>query len=132
MLHTSTSAELKYAIQLLEEEKALKGIMLKQQFLITYESLKPINIIKNTFNDLTTSANFTDTLLGTVMGIASGSVSKKIAIGGSTNIFRKILGSILQFGVTAVVSKHPETIKSVGEFLFTHIFPKKKTNTQDS
>jgi len=128
MQNTSTSAELKFAIQLLEVEHALKEQQLKQQFHRTYESLKPINIIKNTFSDLTSSSNITDTILGAVMGGASGFLSKKIAVGSSHNIFKKILGSVIQVGVSSVVSGHPETIKMVGQFLYQHLFRKKESN----
>jgi hypothetical protein len=38
--------ELKKAILLLEIKQANEGALLKEQLLVTYESLKPINLIK--------------------------------------------------------------------------------------
>ena len=131
MQNTSTSAELKFAIQLLENQCLLKEQQLKQQFELTYNSLKPINIIKNTIQDVTSSPIFTDSILGTVIGLASGYVTKKIAVGTSHNLFRKIIGSFLQVGVSTAVSTHPETIKSVGQFLYQRLFQKKDSHTTE-
>ena len=131
MQNTATSAELKFAIQLLEVEHAHKEQQLKLQFHRTYESLKPINIIKNTFSDLTSSTTITDTILGAVMGGASGYLTKKIVVGSSHNIFKKILGSVIQVGVSSVVSGHPETIKMVGQFLFQKLFSKKESKNTE-
>ena len=45
------------------------------------------------------------------------------------NLIRKLLGSITQLGVTTVVAQHPDTIKSIGQFIFQHIFHNKKTES---
>ena len=70
MQNTSTLAELTFAIQLLEEEKAKKELQLKHQFHVTYESLKPINILKNTIQDVSSSINVTDSIIGALMGVS--------------------------------------------------------------
>ena len=59
------------------------------------------------------------------MGIASGFLTNKIFVGASGNLIRKLLGSVLQFGVTNVVAQHPETIKSLGEVIIQFILRKK-------
>ena len=120
---------LKNAIQLLEAEQAVKGQLLKEQFYITYESLKPLNLLKNTLKDISSSPYLIDNILGTVMGIATGYFSKKVFIGTSGNMFRKLFGSILQFGVTNAVAQHPDAIKSFGQLIFQHIFRKKEMNS---
>ena len=122
----SSIASLKNAIQLLEAEQTVKGILLKEQFQLTYESLKPINILKNTLKEVSSSPLLIDNILGSVVGLATGYVSKKIVVGASGNIFRNMLGSILQFGVSNVVSQHPDTIKSIGQAIFQRIFRKKE------
>ena len=123
-------AGLKLAIQQLEAEQAEKGMLLREQFSITYESLKPVNILKNAIKEITSSPKLIDSLLGTVTGLATGYLSKKIVVGGSGNIIRKLLGSVLEFGVANVVSQHPDTIKSVGKFIIQHIFHKKEMNSE--
>jgi hypothetical protein len=125
-------AELKSAIELLEVEHALKGQLLKEQVYLTYESLKPINVLKRTLKELTSSPYLIDNIPGTIMGLASGYLSKKLFTGGSGNIFRKLLGSILQFGVTNVVAKNSDVIKSTGLAIFQHFLQKKIMNSKNS
>lgn len=131
MQNINSTAELKNAIELLEVEHALKGSLLKEQFYLTYESLKPINVLKRTLKELTSSAYLIDNIPGTIMGLASGYLSKKLFTGGSGNIFRKLLGSLLQFGVTNVVAKNSESIKSTGLTIFQHFLQKKIMNSKN-
>jgi hypothetical protein len=132
MQNITSSEELKNAILLLEVEQASKRELLKEQLNITYESLKPINIIRKTLRDLTSSQDLTDNILGTASGLASGYLSKKIFIGTSGNLFRKLIGSILQFGVTTVVSQHPDVIKSLGKVVLQYLLRKRGTNFRES
>jgi hypothetical protein len=126
MQNISTSAELRDAIQLLEVEQAIKGQVLKQQFRLTYESLKPANLIMNALKDITTSPNLIENIIGNVLGLASGYVSKKVFVGTSGNLFRKLLGSVMQFGVTNLVSNHPDGVKSFMQLIMSKLLSKKK------
>jgi hypothetical protein len=130
MQEITSTAGLKDAIQLLESEQAVKRQLLKEQFYITYESLKPISLLKSAINDISSSPYLIDNLSGTVIGLATGYLTKKIFIGASGNLIRKLLGSILQFGVTNVVAQHSETIKSIGQAIFQHFLNKKEMNSQ--
>jgi len=129
MQNTSTSAELKFAIQLLESQQLIKQEQLINQFKITYECLKPVNIIKDSINDFFKPPLASDNLLGTVIGLASGFLTKKIAVGTSHNLFRNILGSLIQVGVTSAVSNHSETIISIGQIIYQKLFHKNNSNT---
>ena len=128
MQNIYTTAELKMAIQLLEVDYAIKEELLKEHFHRVYESLKPINLIKGTFKEIISSPNLIDNVLGTLVGMGTGYLSKKIFIGTSGNIIRKLFGSALQVGVTNVVSQHPEVIKSLSQMIFQRIFRKKEHN----
>ena len=126
-METITSAvELKNAIQLLEYEKALKEELLKEQFCIAYESFKPINLLKSTLFEVASSSNFIESILGTAAGLTTGYLSKKIVIGASGNLLRKLFGTMMQLGVTNVVTQHPDSIKSIGQFIINHILRKKE------
>jgi hypothetical protein len=125
---TSTTA-LRSAIQLLEVEQGIKGNLLKGQFYLTVESLKPVTLIKNALHDISTSPKLIDNILSTTMGIASGFLTNRVFVGASGSLIRKLLGSVLQFGVTNVVAQHPETIKSLGEVIMQFILRKKAVNS---
>ena len=130
MQNITSSVSLKEAIQLLEVEQGIKAQLLKDQFYLTFESLKPVNLLKNTLHDISSSPYLIDNILGTAMGIASGFLTNKIFVGRSGNIVRNLLGSVLQFGVTNVVAQHPETIKSLGEVIMQFILRKKGANSK--
>jgi len=127
MENITTSIELKNAIQRLTVEQAIEGQLLKEQFYFAFESLKPINILRDTLHDITTSPHLIDSILGTAAGLVSGYFSRKIMmIGASGNLVRKLLATVLQLGVTNVVSQNPEKIKSIGEFIIQRIHRKKR------
>lgn len=117
---------LQNAIQLLKVEQARKEQLLKEQFYRTFKSLKPVNILKSTLNDIVSSPNLIDNILGITIGLATGYLTKKIIVGASGNIIRKLFGSIIQVGVTKLVAQHPEAIKSFGQFIYQNIPSKKK------
>jgi hypothetical protein len=124
MQNILTKTDLRTAIIQLEIKQAEERDLLKGQFLLAYDSIKPINIIKGALNDISSSPYLIDNVIGTALGMATGYLSKKVIIGTSANIFRNIIGSILQFGVTNLVAKHPDGIKSIGQYIFNRIFPK--------
>jgi len=62
--------------------------------------------------------------------MAGGFISKKIAVGRSHNLVRKIMGSVLQFGVTNLVAQHQDILKSIADVLMHRLFHKKQTNQE--
>ena len=129
MQNITSKAGLKDAIQLLEAEQVIKGQLLKDQFYLTYESLKPVNLLMHTLKEISSSPYLIDNISGTAMGLAGGFLSKKIFVGTSGNLIRKLIGSILQFGVTNIVAQNSEIIKSIGQAIFQHFFHKKEMNS---
>jgi hypothetical protein len=121
----TSATGLKDAILLLEADQVMQGQLLKEQFSSIYESFKPVNLIKNSLKDLASSPYLIDNILATAIGLATGFLSKKIFVGSSGNLFRKLLGSFLQAGVTNTVSQHPDTIKSFGQLIFQYFLRKR-------
>lgn len=126
MENITTTVELKNAIQYLEIEQATQGRLLKEQFHLTYKSLMPFNLFKSSLHEVTSSPFLIENILGTAIGLATGYFSKRMVVGASVNGMRKLLGSVLQVGVTKLVSKNPGAISSFGRFVFSRIFHKKK------
>ncbi len=56
----------------------IKGQLLKEQFFITYESLRPGNLLRSTLKDIASSPYLIDNILGAAMGLVSGFISRKI------------------------------------------------------
>jgi hypothetical protein len=126
----STSAELKNAILLLEIDRDYKGLLLKEQFYATTEKLKPASMVRTIMDDISSSPYLLDNFLSTSAGLVSGFLSRKMFVGASGNIVRKVLGSFLQFGITNVVAKNPETIKTVVRAIAQYFVRRKTLNSQ--
>jgi hypothetical protein len=125
----STLNELKTAIQILEFDHAIKEQQLKEQIYLIHESLKPVNLIKSALQEVVSSPYLIDNILGATMGLASGYISRKLIVGGSHNIIRKLFGTIFQFGITNVVSQHTDPIKAVGQYIYQHFLHKNEANS---
>ena len=118
--------ELNAAILLLDDRQYEEELLLKEQFKITYESLKPLNFIRSTFKELVTAPDFKEDLLNTSISLAAGYFSKKLAIGSTNNPFKQILGSFLQMGVTSIVSKNSDDIRTKFMDVVSILFQKKE------
>jgi hypothetical protein len=127
MENITSTAGLKKAIELLEAEQDVKLQRLKEQLYPAYESLKPVSLLKSTLKDIRSSPYLIDNIIGTALGLATGYLSKKMVVGASVNRVRKLIGSILQYGITNVVAQHADSIKSYGRYFFQHIFSKKES-----
>jgi hypothetical protein len=117
--------KLSEAIEQLKLEKAQKLLVLREQLSISYESLKPVNFIKNTVEDAISSPDLKKSLLNNAIGLATGYLSKKVMMGGSHNPIKNIVGTMLQFLVTNVVAKNSDEIIESGEKVL-NFFAKKK------
>jgi hypothetical protein len=126
MENRSVSIELKNSIQRLEVQLAYEEQLLKEQFNLTYEHFKPVNLLKSTIQEIAASPYLVDNIIATAVSLATGYLSKKIVIGTSGNIFRKFLGLLMQLGVTNTVAQHPDTIKSIGQYIYQHFIRNKR------
>ena len=97
--------DLKDAIAELERKRDIEEAALKYEFRETYESFKPANILKNTLAEVSTSPTFRHNLFKVVLGLGAGYLSQKLVIGRSAGLLKRIAGTALQFGVTALVAK---------------------------
>jgi hypothetical protein len=117
-------AGLNTKIHLLEAEAAVKGRLLKEQFYSTYESFRPANVLKGTLHDIVSSPNLIENILIGAVSLAAGYFTKKAVVGSSANVFRKLFGTLLQFGIAKVVSRHTGAVNSVGRFISHHVHSK--------
>lgn len=117
MLKITSESGLRNAILQLERKQDEDGKLVREQFDLTVRSLKPINLIKSTFNNVAASGDVKDSILSTSAGMAAGLVAK-IAIGLVTKgPLTKILGTLAMIGITKVVARHPGTVRSLGSSL---------------
>ncbi len=126
MQKVNSYAGLQDAILQLRIEQTEKSQLLKEQLNISYESLKPLNLLRGALKDISSSPVIGENLLGSAVGLASGYLTKKIFIGTSGSLIRKLIGSVLQYGITNVVAKHPDAIKTFGRFVMDNLIKNKE------
>ncbi|MBW6535505.1 MAG: hypothetical protein K0B11_10880 [Mariniphaga sp.] len=127
MKNISTTAELKEAIQLMEAQKYVHLQEMRENFSLTWENLKPANIIKSTMNEIGSSPYLFNNILNVTLGLVAGFLSKRaLMIGRSDNKSKKLLGLVLQLGVANLVIYAPNAIKS----FFQNNFGKREKEIQ--
>lgn len=130
MANIKSSAELKDAIHLLELEQEVKGELLKEQFKIVLESFKPTNLVMSTLNNITSSPYGLDTIVSSAVSLGVGYLINRRGISATGNIFKKIIGPVLQYGVKKTVAKHVHTVMSFGRAIVKHYTSKKNINSE--
>lgn len=99
--------------QHLEEERELK-----EHFHLIYESLKPINLIKNTLSEAITSPDIRNNLFNAAIGLGTGYIAKKLLIKKPDGLIENIEGNMLQLLVAAKVTDNADEIRDVIKTIF--------------
>ncbi len=121
-----SGTDLNAAILQLETRQAEETQILKENFYAICESLKPVNLIKNTFKEVTESTDIKNHLLSTGLGLATGYLTQIIFEEKSDSPLKKLFGATLQFGVTSLIANNPEAIRTFGAEIadvFSSIIP---------
>ncbi len=122
-MHTiSSTIELKEAIKLLEEQQVTQGSALKKHFAEFVGSIRPVNILRSTFSQIASSSDLAGNMLSAAVALIAGYFSNKSLVGSSGNLLRKFLGAMVQFGITSLIMKNPEAIRSAGQSILHRIF----------
>jgi hypothetical protein len=106
---------LRDAILQLEIQRANEGKILKEQFYLAVDSVKPINLIKNTFKEAIATRDLKYDIVNTSVGLTAGYLSKIVFSSVLKTPLTKFLGTALMFGITNLVARNPETVKSLGK-----------------
>jgi hypothetical protein len=125
MQRITSESSLREAILLLKSKQADEERLMKEQFQVTVNSIKPLNLIKGFFKDASGSQDIKDNLVSTSVGLTAGYVSKLLFQGLTKNPVKKLLGTAIMFGITNIIAKNPEAIKSIGKRFFK-LFRKKQ------
>jgi hypothetical protein len=109
------------SIRLLQNKQTMELIVLKEQFYATYESFKPMNLIKSTLHKVVDSSELKNNLLNNFVELSTSYLSKKLLGDTSNNPIKKSIRILLQLAVTTIVSNYSETIITSGEKLLKRI-----------
>ena len=121
----TTKGDLKKAILELETKEMEQKKKLLIQFQETRESLKPVNVIKNTFHEITSGPGLGNKVFNATLGIGAGLLTKKIMGVPGRIIFNRVIAPLLELGVAGMIAKNGQQIKAeavslVKKFLSKH------------
>lgn len=122
--------QLNSEISILEKKQELELLILKLQLHETYDSLKPINIIKNTFKQITNSPEPKNQIINEFAGITAGALSGKLLFGKSKNPLKIIAGLGIQFLVSNFISRQNISIEGL-KSIFTNFSSTKHQNEEE-
>ena len=113
MQKITTAEALRVAIIKLETRQLIEEKLLKDQFYITYVSLKPVNVLRTAINEFLTLSDLKEPLIETTAGIITGYLSRILIIRNSKNPFIRLAGIFAQYGITNLISKNSSKILRV-------------------
>jgi len=119
------------AIKLLKYKKTEDEKLLKELFYMTYESLKPINLIKNLFKEPVASQNIKDSLLTSSIGLGAGYLSKLLFQGVVRVPFKNFIGSALMLSIDNLIEKNPGIVSVLSSLIMNAFSKKSKKNVVD-
>lgn len=114
---------LELRIQALEEQQKKELSLLKEDVRGIFSNLSPFEIIKNAISSDESKDGLGTNILNDVIGMTTGFVSKKIMFGSTSNPFKKVIGSLMQFAVARFVANNSERIQAIGEVLIQKLSP---------
>ncbi len=121
-----TLEELNTSILYLQTKQINDIHLLKEQFKITYEQIKPATLIKHAIGEIIAAPDFKKGLINTALSYAAGKLTQKVIVGSTHNPIKNLLGTLLQLGVSNVVSKNGDDIKSGALKLLGNLFKRKE------
>ena len=124
MSKPSAVDSLRESIRLLEIRQAEEGRLLKEQFKITYESLKPVNLIRNTIQELADSVEVKNNLFESFLAIVSGYLSRGI-VNSKSNLMMKLIRIFAHFGISNIIISNAENIRKYLADLISSFFTPK-------
>lgn len=121
--------DLKGAIEEMEQLQQLQKYELQQQFEITKQSLKPINIIKSSFRDFKNDPQTQNALVKSAAGVGLGLLTKNLFVGKSSSIIKNLLGGVIETGVKGLSANNKVSAYAVA--IYNNLFRKKKGALED-
>ena len=89
----------------LTNKRDVELVELKNQYEVVLQSIKPVNIVKQSISSFYNSPEKKLNVLEFATSFLGGYLSKKIVVGHSKNILKNVLGNVLQFGISTVINK---------------------------
>lgn len=118
----TNKSQLDLAIIELEKKKIVQEHLITAQLNEVRERLSPVNVIKDTFSQLTKAPDFRNGVLKTLTGFGVGVLSKRLFLGPSHSIIKKMLGSVFELAVAKSTISNADKLKAYGVSIYKNLF----------
>lgn len=126
MLRIKNDNDLQEAILNLERQKDNQSIALREQWDHTRQNLNPLSLVKDGVKDMFTSSDVRSGALKGLLSLATGFLTRKLIIGNSGSMARKVVGTLAQTGATSLAYKGTDAIQHKGAPLLSNLLKKLK------
>lgn len=131
MTEIKNTLQLLEAIESLKIKQKLEEQELKEEFKALFEKIQPINVIRETVNDLVESKSLQTDVIDLSVGTATGFAIRKLIVGETKNPIGQILGRMIEQTVSQKIISNRVVIHNIGRNvlnLFASGLKKEKTN----
>lgn len=119
------------AIATLQNQQHSELNLLKSHLDYTLNSLNPINIIKEKFSFFDKSPVQRSETIKEMVAVGTNLISSKLMFGGSLNPLNKILPTLIQKGVNAILTENPEITAFSSKKFLKNILSKMKIKEKE-
>ena len=116
------------AIAELEKRREKELYELKEEFKLTYESLKPMNVLKSTIKKFTKLPELKNGLTSTSIGLVAGLVARNVFFRSSKNPIKILMGLFIQNVVTAFATRNSVTLSDISQSIMKKTISKFRSN----
>jgi hypothetical protein len=131
MTEIKNTLQLLEAIESLKIKQKLEEQELKKEFTDLFEKIQPINVIRETVNELVESKSLQTDVIDLSLGTATGFAIRKLIVGETKNPIGQILGRMIEQTVSQKIISNRVVIHNIGRNvlnLFASGLKEEKTN----
>lgn len=131
MYKISTSSELREAIIQLELKRDNQENLIKEQFHITYESFKSINLLKKVILEIATSPGLMSGLVRTIVDLTRRKTYKNQLNEAPSASIKSIFQSLISTSVSKLIYDNSDTLLLFGQYFIRRLFHKKEKKEKE-
>lgn len=128
MTAIKNAKELRNSIQILELRQKSEMALIKEEFEVIIENLKPVNLVKNTLDDIIDSKEIQANVFDLSLGAVSGMLAKKIVVGDSDNSALNFTGNLIGNFISQKTIQERKTIHFIGRSILKFLVTNKQKN----
>jgi hypothetical protein len=127
----TTSAEIREAIIQLELKRDSQGKLLKEQFYVTYESFKTVNLLKKVIIEIATSPGLLSGLISTVVDLTHRRSHRTEDREAQSTSIKGIFQSLISTSVSKLIYDNSDTLLLLGQYFIRRLFHKKEKKKKE-